>query len=53
MVTVLPPGNNILMLSGYVKQNSSISDFVASGRTTAATTIQRTPAEEVKEKYMY
>lgn len=38
MVTLLPPGNNILMLSGYVKQNSSISDFVARGRTIAAGT---------------
>lgn len=30
-----PAGNNILMLSEYVVQNSSISDFVASGRTGA------------------
>lgn len=36
MVTLSPPGNNILMLSGCGNQNSSISDFVARGRTTAA-----------------
>lgn len=31
MGIVLPPGNNILVLSGCVRQNSSISDFVARG----------------------
>lgn len=38
MVTLLPPANNILMLPGCVKLNSSISDFVARGRTTTAGT---------------
>ena len=33
MVTLLLPGNIILMLPGCLKKNSSISDFVARGRT--------------------
>ena len=36
MASLSPAGNNILMLCEYVIQNSSISDFVAGGRTAAA-----------------
>lgn len=36
MVTMSPPGNNILVLFGCARQNSSISDFVARGMTKSA-----------------